>query len=155
REETSVCHHRPRILSSSLKIIAAVAVLGIFLLGAAIPGVEAGIGGSDTPTFPTAVTVGQQIGASLTIINLSTTPSDTENVKLVSLILTPSCGSSALTPICVDPNLDPGVFQVLSAVGDGGTTPCAGTIFQVSSPTADAGQVTLTPMSDVILGPAT
>src|SRR5262245_47910818 len=129
--------------------------MGIFLLGASVPGVEAGIGGSDTPTFPTAVTVGDQISASLKVINQSTTPNDTENVKLVTLFLIPACKTTAGGTVCEPAaNQDPGVFEVLTAVGNAGTTPCANVTFTIGAPAAGSGEVQLTPVSDVILGPA-
>lgn len=150
-----MCHHQPRIVSTSLKFMAVLGVMGILLLGATVPRVEAGIGGSDTPTYPPAVTVGQVINASLTVVNLSTSPNDTENVKLVSLFLIPACKVTSGGSVCEPAaNQDPGVFAVLTATGNGATTPCAGIGFTVGAPAAGSGEVQLTPQSDVILGPA-
>jgi hypothetical protein len=135
--------------------MAVLGVMGIFLLGATVPRVEAGIGGSDTPTYPTVVTVGQTINASVTVVNLSTSPNDTENIKLLSLFLIPACKVTSGGSVCEPAaNQDPGVFSVLTAVGNGATTPCAGITFTIGAPAAGSGEVQLTPSSDVILGPA-
>ena len=149
-----MCHHRPRIVSTS-KFMAVLGVMGILLLGATVPRAEAGIGGSDTPTFPTVVSVGDTINASLTVINLSTPNNDTENVQLVSLFLIPACKVTSGGSVCEPAaNQDPGVFQVLTANGNAATTPCAGVSFTVGAPAAGSGEVQLTPQSNVILGPA-
>ncbi len=150
-----MCHHRPRILSTSLKFIAVLGVMGILLLGATVPRVEAGIGGSDTPTYPQVVTVGQVINASVTVINLSTAPNEPDHVQLLSLFLIPACkvtsGGTVCEPAAVQ---DPGVFTVLTAVGNATTTPCAGVTFTIGAPAAGSGEVQLTPGSSIILGPS-
>src|SRR5882724_4628697 len=107
----------------------AVALLGVFFLGV-LPA-EAGIGGSATPTYPPTATVGDNIPASVLIVNTSTPNNDTETVNLTTLFVTPAC-ASATTSVCLDPNLDPGIFKVLSAVGAASTTPCSGVTFTVS-----------------------
>src|SRR5262245_49672778 len=102
-----------------------VTVLGVLLC--AMPAM-AGIGGSDVPTFPATAAVGDLINVSLKVINQSTAPNDTENVALTTLFLTPSCADSS-SPTCLAGNEDPGVFKVLTAIGDPGTAPCAGIAF--------------------------
>jgi hypothetical protein len=50
--------------------------------------------------------------------------------------------------------LDPGVFKVLSATGDGVLNPCAGVTFDVGAPDMTTGEVALVPQTTVTLGPA-
>jgi hypothetical protein len=134
-------------------MLAVLGVVGILLLGVSIPRADAGIGGSNTPTWPVTVTVGVTFGASVIIVNQSTPPNDTENVLLTSLFVTPACADSA-SQLCLAGNRDPGIFDVLSAVGAAGTTPCANVVFTVGAPDAASGEVQLTPQSTITLGPA-
>jgi hypothetical protein len=136
------------------KMLAVLGVVGILLLGVSIPRADAGIGGSNTPTWPVTVTVGVTFNASVLIINGSTTPNDTENVLLTSLFVTPACADSA-SQLCLAGNRDPEVFDVLTAVGAAGTTPCANVPFNIGAPDAATGEVQLTPQTTITLGPAT
>ena len=114
----------------------------------------AGIGGSVVPTGGNSTAaVGDLLNASLKVINTSTAPNDTENVEIISLFFTPSCADSS-SPTCLPGNEDPGVFKVLTAVGDPGTAPCANMAFTISAPDP-SGEVQLVPQSQVILAPAT
>jgi hypothetical protein len=114
----------------------------------------AGIGGSNVPTLPLTAQVGEIFEANTLIINGSTDPNDTENVTLTTLFITPSCADST-SNVCISPNLDPGVFKVLSATGDGVLNPCAGVTFDVGMPDPTTGEVALVPQTTVTLGPAT
>ena len=150
---TLVHHHRLGKALAAGRMLAVLGVVGILLLGVSIPRADAGIGGSNTPTWPVTVTVGTTFSASVIIINQSTPPNDTENVLLTSLFVTPACADSA-SPICLAGNRDPGVFDVLTAVGAASTTPCAGVTFSVGAPDAATGEVQLTPQTTITLGPA-
>jgi hypothetical protein len=57
------------------------------------------------------------------------------------VFLTPYCASTNAGAICVLPNLDPGVFEILSAAGDPGSAPCAGIAFQIGTPNPAMGEV--------------
>src|SRR5262245_60094787 len=127
-------------------------ILGLVVL--AVTPVHAGIGGTATPTWPGTATVGDLFSASVQIINTSTTPNETESVNLTTLFVTPACASGA-TAVCLPADADPGVFKVLSAVGDASTTPCGGVSFTVGAPNPVTGEVSLTPTSTVTLGPST
>jgi hypothetical protein len=72
---------------------------------------------------------------------------------LTSLFVTPACADSA-SQLCLAGNRDPGVFDVLTAVGNAGTTPCAGVTFTIGVPDAASGEVQLTPGSTITLGPS-
>src|SRR5204862_6745587 len=119
---------------AAVKLCAVLGIVGLLLLGVAVPRADAGIGGSDTPTWPATAQVGSTFSASVTILNTSTSPKDTGNVRLTSLCLTPACASTSGGGLCLPPNLDPGVFTIQSAVGDASTTPCAGTTFTIGAP---------------------
>src|SRR5436190_22991963 len=73
----------------------------------------AGIGGSATPTWPVAATVGDVFSANVLITNTSTSPNNTENVQMTALFVTPACADGS-TSVCLGLNTDPGVFKVLS-----------------------------------------
>ena len=144
-----------------MKIWAVLGTIGLLLLGVAVPRADAGIGGGNTPTWPATAQVGSTFSASITIVNTSTTPNDTESVKLVPtgsvtapLTLTPACADTSGGGHCLPPNLDPGVFTVLSASGDAATAPCAGFTFAISAPDPASGEVKLTPNNTITLGPA-
>ena len=128
------------------------AVLGTLFLS--VTPAVAGIGGSDTPTWPTTAAVGNLISTSVFISNTSTAPNDTENVTLTTLFVTPACADSAAST-CLAGNEDPGVFKVLTAIGDAGTGPCADVIFDIGAPNPLTGEVALTPQSTVTLGSVT
>ncbi len=147
-------HLRPRVGLAAVKIWGVLGVVGVLLLGVSIPRVDAGIGASDTPTWPSPVTVGTIFNASVIIVNQSTLPNETENVLMTALFVTPACADSG-SPICLLGSTDPGVFDVLTAVGDASTTPCAGVAFAVGPPDITTGEVQLTPPAPgIILGPA-
>src|SRR5262249_16001621 len=93
-----------------LGLVVVVAMLGALMLSAT-PAV-AGIGGSDTPTWPTTATVGQIINASVLITNTSSGDNATEAIQMTALFVTPAC-ADGLISVCIAPNLDPGVFKVL------------------------------------------
>ena len=103
-------------------------------------------------TVPAGTQVGQTgLAGSATVININSTPQDTQSNTIVSVRLAPSCGAvaSAATPC---PTPDPGVFSIASpAVGAAGTA-CAGVTFTPSAPDA-SGVVTLSPSSTVVLAP--
>src|SRR5262245_2319010 len=86
---TLVHHHRLGKALAAGKMLAVLGVVGILMLGVSIPRADAGIGGSNTPTWPVTVTVGVTFNANVIIINQSTNPNDTENVLLTSLFVTP------------------------------------------------------------------
>jgi hypothetical protein len=139
---------------NTVKTWAVLGTIGLLLLGVAVPRADAGIGGSNTPTWPGTAQVGSTINTSVTVLNTSTSPNDTENVRLVNLFVTPACASTSSPGVCLSPNLDPGVFTVLSAQGDAATAPCAGLTFTISVSNAGSGEVQLTPSSNITLGPA-
>ena len=148
-----VHHHRLGKGLAAGKMLAVLGVVGILLLGVSIPRADAGIGGSNTPTWPVTVTVGVTFNASVIIVNQSTPPNDTENVLLTSLFTTPACADSA-SQLCLAGNRDPDVFEVLTAQGAGSTTPCANVVFVIGNPDPLTGEVQLTPQSTITLGPA-
>ncbi len=112
--------------------------------------VEAGLGGSVVPSFPTPAVVGDIKTATITITNHATTPNTGENVNVSGIFLTPSCaksdGFSCITP-------DPGVFQFATAIGKVGTA-CASIVFSQGAPNATTGEFELVPSQSVTLGPA-
>src|SRR5262249_4462290 len=121
--------HR-RVLGPATVILSLVVILAC---GVMVPRVDAGIGGSSTIVMPGTVVVGVTFNASMIIRNQSTPPNDTESVKVISAFITPSCAGPGLG-ICVTPNLDPGVFDILSAAGDPNTASCAGVSFPIGPP---------------------
>ena len=121
-----------------MKTLAVLGTIGLLLLGVAAPRADAGIGGSNVPTWPATAQVGSTFSASITIVNTSTTPNDTENVALVPttgvstpVTVTPACADTSGGGHCLPPNLDPGVFTLLSASGDATMAPCAGVTFTI------------------------
>src|SRR5262249_46059172 len=148
---------------NTVKTWAVLGTIGLLLLGVAAPRADAGIGGGNTPTWPATAQVGSTFSASITIVNTSTTPNDTESVNLVPTIgvpapitITPACKDTSGGGHCFPPNLDPGVFTLLSASGDASTAPCAGVTFILSAPDPASGEVKLTPSGGavIMLGPA-
>jgi len=103
--------------------------------------------------MPETAVVGVTFTATMTIRNFSTPPQDTENVRVISAFITPACADVGL-PICVPPNLDPGVFDLLSAAGDPTTAPCAGTSFQIGIVNPPSGEIQLIPNQTITLGPS-
>ena len=141
--------HRPSLGPATV-------VLGLSIIlacGVMVPRVDAGIGGQSTVTMPETVVVGVTFIATMTIRNQSTPPNDTESVKVTAVFITPSCGDANLA-ICLPPNLDPGVFDIQSAVGDPNTAPCAGVAFQIGTPNPATGEVQLFPSQTITLGPS-
>src|SRR5262245_32746949 len=133
----------------------ATAILGFTVIlscGAMVPRVDAGIGGSSTIVMPETVVVGVTFTATMTIRNQLTPPNDTESVRVTGVFITPSCADS-FSSICFPPNLDPGVFDILSA-GDSSTAPCAGIGFQIGTPNPATGEVQLFPNQTITLGPS-
>jgi len=122
------------------------------LLVAATPAL-AGVGGSVFPNYPLTVTTGDTgVAASITIMNVSTIPNDTESVSVQQIRHTPSCGSLPLGS-CPSGFEDPGVFLISAAAGRAGTA-CAGVTFAVSEINAATGEVAFTPSVAVSLGPS-
>jgi hypothetical protein len=119
-----------------------------------VPRVEAGIVASDTPAWPSSVAVSTTFSASVVIVNQSTPGNDTESVLLTALFVTPACADNS-SPLCLSGNRDPGVFDILSAMGDASSAPCAATAFSVGAADVATGEVKLTPTSTITLGPAT
>src|SRR5262249_3832883 len=105
-------------IRSALVILLAVVLLDVSPAAAKLAA-------SDTPIWPPDAKVGDLITAGVLIVNQSTPPNDTEALQLASLHVTPACASGT-SPVCLNPNPDPGIFKVLSAVGDAGT--CAGVV---------------------------
>src|SRR5262245_5470724 len=141
--------HRPSLGPAAV-------LLGLTLVlscGAMVLRVDAGIGGQSTILMPETAVVGVTFTATMTIRNQSTPPNDTESVQVVSAFITPSCADVAL-PICVPPNLDPGVFDLLSAEGDSTTASCAGTSFQIGISNPASGEIQLIPKQTITLGPS-
>jgi len=131
---------------------------GMFLMGAGQA--FAGVGGSDVPTVPSPLDVGQTgIPFSFTITNQSTTPNNVHDVEVTSvnaIFFTTTCGSS-LTPgiPCLAGDQEAAntiVINPLTATGSAGTA-CAGITFSVAA-TANPNEYVFTPVSSVILGPS-
>jgi hypothetical protein len=134
----------------------AAVILGFTLMlscGVMVPRVDAGIGGQSTIVMPETAVVGVTFTATMTIRNQSTPGQDTENVQVISALITPSCADVALA-ICFPPNLDPGVFDLLSAAGNPSTAPCAGTSFQIGMVDPASGAIRLIPNQTITLGPS-
>ncbi len=116
----------------------------------------AGIGGSDVPTVPSPVVVGQTgVPFAFTIINGSTTPNDVNNVKVFTFFFTTACGSTVNPTIpCPAGQTETNVIVIspLTATGQAGTA-CAGKTFTVAA-TGNPSEYQFTPNSDVILGPS-
>ena len=123
-------------------------LLAVVLLDATPAGAK--IAASATPIWPPDAKVGDLVTAVLLIANQSFAPDDTEGLELANLSVTPSCAAHN-SPICLAGFTDPGVFRVLTAVGDAGT--CAGVEFTVQAPDPVTGEVALTPTVPVTLGP--
>ena len=134
----------------------AAVILGLTVMlwcGVLVSRVDAGIGGQSTIVMPETAVVGVTFTAKMTIRNFSTPPNDTESVRVISAFITPSCAEVAL-PICFPPNLDPGVFDLLSAAGDPTTAPCAGSSFQIGISNPASGEIQLIPNQTITLGPS-
>lgn len=163
--------HRTGRLGSRL-IRGVTVVLVVFAaLCAVSPSAFAGIGITAAPTFGSPVTVGAaNLPASLTITNTSTGAEATGTVTLCagpnasvqntctgfglpasSLLVTPSCGSTAPAQTCPAGSADPGVFQ-LSSTGTGAAgTACAGVVFTISAVNQSTGQVAFVPATTIAL----
>jgi hypothetical protein len=110
-------------LAALTRICAMVGAAWLLVLSA--PQVEAAIGGSATPTWPPTVAVSTTFSASVVIVNQSPPGNDTESILLTAFFVTPACADD-VSVICLPGNRDPGVFDVLAAVGDASSAPCAG-----------------------------
>ena len=146
-------HHRPSLGPASVGICVVPGLVVTLLLGAAVSRVDAGVGGQSTAVWPATAVVGTTFDATVTIRNFSTPPNDTENITVTALFVTPACASSE-SPLCLLGNRDPGVFDILTAVGDAGSTPCPGIGFVIGIPDPSTGEVQLTPSQTVTLGPS-
>jgi hypothetical protein len=104
-------------------------LLAVVLLDATPAGAK--IAASDTPIWPPDAKVGDLITVAVLIANQSVAPHDTEGLELTSLSVTPSCAANN-SPICLFGFTDPGIFRVLTAVGDAGTR--AGVEFTIQAP---------------------
>ena len=141
--------HRPSLGPTTV-------ILGFTVMlscGVMVPRVDAGIGGQSTIVMPETAVVGVTFTATMTLRNQSTPPNDTESVRVTGLFITASCASPNFAG-CFPPNLDPGVFDLLSAAGDPSTATCAGTAFQIGPPDPATGAVQLIPGQTITLGPS-
>ena len=145
--------HRPSVGPASVRIWAVLGLAVILLSGVTVLRADAGIRGENSLVWPATAAVGTTFSASLVILNQSTFPTDTEDVTLESFFVTPACASASFG-ICLGPDTDPGVFDVLTAVGDAGTAPCAGVTFSVRLLDPISAEVLLIPSSTITLGPA-
>ena len=139
-------------LLMGLRVVVA-ALLSIFLL---VTSAVAKIGASVELLWPDSAAVGDLFTAGLLITNVSAPPNDIENVNLTAVIVTPAC-AGGLSAICLAAPVDqrdPGIFKILSAIGDTSTAPCAGVTFKIGLPDEFTGEVALTPTSAVTMGPA-
>jgi hypothetical protein len=135
-----------------LRVVVA-ALLSVFLL---VTTAVAGVGASVESVWPVSAAVGDLFSASLFITNMSTSPNETENVRLTAVFVTPAC-ADGVSPICLAAPVDhrdPGIFKLLSAVGDASTPPCAEVDFTIGLPDESTGEVELTPTSAITMGPA-
>jgi hypothetical protein len=129
------------------------ALLSVFLL---VTSAAAAVVASVELMWPESAAVGDLFNASLHITNVSTSPNETENVRLTAVFVTPAC-ADGISPICLAAPVDqrdPGIFKILSAVGDASTPPCAEVDFMIGLPDESTGEVELTPMSIIIMGPS-
>ena len=134
------------------KITRAVGLVAAVLAVAVVPvePASAAVSVSSSLTVPAAVTVGEHLSGSVTVVNTNTVPNQAESNTLTQVLVTPSCGTTgAAANPCPTP--DPGVFSVLSASGATGTA-CAGVVFTSGTPDA-SGSIVLTPTSPVSLAP--
>jgi len=139
-------------LVMGLRVLVA-ALLSVFLL---VTSAVAGIGASVELVWPGSATVGDLFVASVLITNVSTSPNNTETVSLTAVFVTPAC-ADGVSPMCLAAPVDqrdPGIFKVLSAIGDASTAPCAEVTFTIGAPDELTGEVALTPTSAIIMGPA-
>ena len=124
-------------------IVAMVTVsLSVVLIGSGV--VDAGMGASATPTFPTAVVAGATgVPASITLKNDNTDPQVSSTIcnlgdlppcpagGTAGITLIPSCGQLVGFTECDPVGADPGVFQLSpTAIGQAGTA-CADMGFNV------------------------
>ena len=133
------------------------AILGLglsFLPGMIVLRADALISGTDSLIWPPTAAVGTTFRATLDIVNRSTPSNDTERVGIESLFVTPACASASLV-VCSASDAEQGVFDVRTAVGNAGTTPCAGVAFSIGSPDPVTGEIQLIPSSAISLGPST
>jgi hypothetical protein len=117
----------------------------------------AGIGGSDVPTVPSPVIVGQTgVDFSFTITNQSTNPNDVHNVEIKRFFFTTACGSNVNpTAHCPAASTETNVIVIPSGntgTGEAGTA-CAGKTFTITS-TGFPSEYLFTPNATVILGPS-
>ena len=123
-----------------------------------------GVGGAALPTWPVSAKVGDVFTATVFFVNTSTVPNDTENLVLDTVFVTPACAQTGGWLCFGDDNSDPGIFEVLSAVGDASTAPCTNVHFDVSpgmnqtfcgtGVVVPPGTVKLTPSTIITLGAA-
>ncbi len=119
----------------------------------------AGVGGSDVPTVPGHVDLGETgVPFSFTIKNLSTNPNDVNNVQALDgfIFFTTTCGFSGSPALAcpVGAQEAPNTIEIspLTATGQAGTA-CAGITFTVSQ-TANPNEYLFTPSAPMILGPS-
>ena len=154
---------RARRLRSAAAVVAV--ALSVGLIGTGI--VDAGLGASATPTFPTSVVVGATgVAVTIQVENKNTVPNTSSTVCNTGdplpcpvgesgITLIPSCGQIGPASACMPAGADPGVFQVSStAIGVAGTE-CAGMIFDVTPIDVFFGQLRFTPQNgDHVVLPA-
>ncbi len=145
---------RPSLGFTSTRIWIVPGIVATLLLGVTVTRVDAGVGGQSTVVVPATAAVGTTFPATITIRNQSTTPNDTENITVTALFLTPACASGSSSGLCLPGNRDPGVMDVLTAVGDASSAPCPGIAFTIGLPDPLTGEVQLTPNQPITLGPS-
>jgi phosphodiesterase/alkaline phosphatase D-like protein len=135
--------------------MATVAALALSLAGGTVATAAAAVQASMTPTFPAAVTVGDQaVATSLHVQNQSDGANAGDSLRIDSIAFTPSCGSQAPVFACPAGSEDPGVFSPSgTAVGRTGTA-CAGVVFSTALVDPVSGRYSLTASgSPLVLGP--
>jgi len=134
--------------------MAAVASLALSLGGGTVATAAAAVSVVITPTFPAAVSVGDQgVATSLQLRNVSDGANASDSLRVDSIFFTPSCGQQGLGFTCPAGSEDPGVFQPSAfAVGRAGTA-CAGISFSITLVDAPTGRYVLSPSTQLVLGP--
>ncbi len=145
------------LLSRCLVAIAMVSLSAVLTWSGVV---EAGMGASAAPTFPTAVVAGATgVPASIKLQNDNTPPESSSTICNFGdplpcpladpgITLIPSCGRLFTFSACDPAGADPGVFQVSpTALGRAGTA-CAGMAFNVTLIDPVFGQLRFTPESN-------
>lgn len=116
----------------------------------------AGVGGSDTPTVPTHVAVGETaVPFSFTIVNNSTTPNNVNTINVNSFFFETACGTTSAPDLpCPAAQQETNVIDInpLTGTGRAGTA-CDSVNFTVA-PTVNPSEYEFTPDAQVTLGPS-